>query len=164
MNRYEIEDLVLGLADIVTIDYGRHHAQYTGQYADEAQWHSNAKYWVSETYLTELCATNAILGGPDIPMVLRSLNTKPDGTGINVPATPGHFYWEPLAEYQMVNVMKLHYTLLWSAMHTLNTALSIMHGNTETQNPPHAQQKDGLPIAIAHTVVNIRYKTTTVDI
>lgn len=116
--------LELGVADIITIDYGNHYAQYTGQYADETKWHSNAQYWVSETYATELCSTTAIIDNKGPLMQLKYLNTKPDGTGINVPATPGHFYWEPLAEYQngqrdeitLYAIMECHAHFEWGAI------------------------------------------------
>lgn len=92
--------LEIALADRITIDYSNYSTPYTDKYADETQWHSNAQYWVSETYDTELCSTTAITGNAARHMHLKYLNTQPDGTGINVPSIGNRFYWEPLAEYQ----------------------------------------------------------------
>lgn len=92
--------LEIARADRITIDYSNYSTPYTDKYADETQWHSNAQYWVSETYDTELCSTTAITGNAARHMHLKYLNTQPDGTGINVPSVGNRFYWEPLAEYQ----------------------------------------------------------------
>lgn len=92
--------LELAPADRITINYGDNQPAYVGKYADEYQWHINGQYWVAETYTIELCATTAFINPPDNTKQLRSLNTKPDGTGIDLRATSTHFIWEPLTEYQ----------------------------------------------------------------
>ena len=90
--------LELAPADRITIDYGDNHPLYTGRYADEYKWHENGQYWVSESYTTELCIKTAI-GDPSYTKHLKELNTKPDGSGISVPAHSTHFYWAPTEEY-----------------------------------------------------------------
>ena len=99
-----VDDTVITLelapADRITIDYGDNQPAYIGDYADEYQWHSNGQYWVAETYTVTLCATTAFNNPPANTKQLRSLNTKPDGTGIDLPTTSTHFIWEPLPEYQ----------------------------------------------------------------
>ena len=91
--------LELAPADRITIDYGNNSPAYTGPYADENKWHENAQYWVSETYTTQLCIATAIIK-PDYRQHLKSLNTKPDGTGIDVPITANYFMWQLHEEYQ----------------------------------------------------------------
>ena len=97
------EDTVIKIevaeADLITIDYGSYKPAYTGRYADETKWHSNGKYWVSESNQTELCYKYAIVDY-NSSMTLKGLNTKPDGSGISVPMTSTHFYWEPTEEFQ----------------------------------------------------------------
>lgn len=99
-----VDDTVITLelapADRITIDYGDNQPSYIGDYADEYLWHSNGQYWAAETYTVTLCSTYAFKNPPDNTKQLRSLNTKPDGTGIDLPTTSNHFIWEPLPEYQ----------------------------------------------------------------
>lgn len=90
--------LELAPADRITIDYGNNVALYTGLYADEFEWHESGQYWASESYTTLLCSTTAIIDAYGTKH-MKSLNTKPDGSGVNAKSNGTHFYWESPEEY-----------------------------------------------------------------
>lgn len=93
---FEIE---FGVADIITIEYGDNLACYEGN-GHEEDWHVGGQYYVSETYVTQLCHDGAIRDN-NATKQLVALNTKPDGSGYNI--TPHsltrHFIWNPIDEF-----------------------------------------------------------------
>lgn len=80
-------------ADIIVFDYGDLRPAYSG---NEELWHDDNKYYVSGAQNTQLCGVNTFNQAPLYKTIM--LNTKPDGSGIGIPATiyNSHFFWSPI--------------------------------------------------------------------
>ena len=109
--------LELGLADVITFDYGDTTPSYSNQ---PLRWHDENKYYASEISRTELCAHYAFVTPPDYSKQVLMLNTKPDGSGIPIIFDGGleNYVWKPLPEFQngKVDYITL-YPIMWCEAH-----------------------------------------------